>query len=91
MFPFSSKSEVSGRARRFAPRGEIGSKRHLEQTGRVHHWEPKPGSSALCPGKPKREVHRKYRLEQFTKSKLTLLNCVVCPKILVKWERKGGN
>lgn len=35
MFPFSSKSEVSGRARRFAPRGEIGSKRHLEQTGRV--------------------------------------------------------
>lgn len=35
MFPSNSKSEVSGRAKRFAPGGKMGSKTHLEQTGRV--------------------------------------------------------
>ena len=35
MFPSSSKLEVSGRAKRCDPGGEIGSKTHVEQAGIV--------------------------------------------------------
>lgn len=37
---------------------------------------------------PAGDVHEKCELGHFTKSRLKLLSCVVCPEILVKWGRK---